>query len=120
MDRNARDSGIELLKILAIFLIVISHVAQTLTSENPYITYNGYIVDISHATTNIQHLILVCFRTFGPLGNSIFFVCSTWFLNIPVRWVLPQLSVSSCFWISQFRLKQPLTAPSIHCSLYHF
>ena len=34
--------------------------------------------------------------------------------------VLPQLSVSSCFWISQFRLKQPLTAPSIHCSLYHF
>lgn len=66
MDRNARDSGIELLKILAIFLIVISHVAQTLTSENPYITYNGYIVDISHATTNIQHLILVCFRTFGP------------------------------------------------------
>lgn len=54
--------------------------AQTLTSENPYITYNGYIVDISHATTNIQHLILVCFRTFGPLGNSIFFVCSTWFL----------------------------------------
>lgn len=34
--------------------------------------------------------------------------------------VLPHLSVSSCLWISQFRLKQPLTAPSIHCSLYHF
>ena len=41
-------------------------------------------------------------------------------MDILVRQVLPQLSVSSCFWISQFRLKQPLTAPSIHCSLYHF
>lgn len=41
-------------------------------------------------------------------------------LNITLRRVLPQLSVSSCFWISQFHLEQPLTAPSIHCSLYHF
>ena len=41
-------------------------------------------------------------------------------LNITVRRVLPQLSVSSCFWISQFCFKQPLIAPSIHCSLYHF
>lgn len=41
-------------------------------------------------------------------------------LNILAVRVLPQLSVSSCLWISQFCLKQPLTAPSIHCSLYHF
>ena len=41
-------------------------------------------------------------------------------VNIPAEKVLPQLSVSSCFWISQFCFKQPLIAPSIHCSLYHF
>ena len=41
-------------------------------------------------------------------------------LNILASGVLPQLSVSSHFWISQFRLEQPLTTPSIHRSLYHF
>ena len=41
-------------------------------------------------------------------------------MNILASKVLPQLSVSSCFGVSQFCFKQPLIAPSIHCSLYHF
>ena len=49
-------------------------------------------------------------------GIPVFILPESWFLTA----VLPQLSVSSCLWISQFCLKQPLTAPSIHCSLYHF
>lgn len=75
-----RDSGIELLKIIAIFLIVISHVVQTLTAENPNLSYNSYIVDISSATTDVQTIILLILRHFGVWGNSLFFVCSAWFL----------------------------------------
>ena len=75
-----RDSGIELLKIFAIFFIVISHVVQTLTSENRNLPYSSYIIDISRATTDIQNIILLFFRYFGIWGNSLFFICSTWFL----------------------------------------
>ena len=75
-----RESGVELLKILAIFLIVISHVVQTLCSKNNYISYQDYVLDLSTATTNIQHIILLLFHHFGVLGNTVFFACSAWFL----------------------------------------
>lgn len=42
--KKERNSGIELLKIIAIVLIVISHVVYTLKTVNPYISYNGYVV----------------------------------------------------------------------------
>ena len=77
---NMRDSGIELLKVIAILLIVISHVVQTLSSENPLIGYSDYILDLSCATKEMQLVILMIMRHFGALGNSIFFICSTWFL----------------------------------------
>lgn len=75
-----RDSGIELLKIFAIFVIVISHVVQTLSSENLDISYQGYVLDITKATTNFQYIVLLIFRYFGVWGNSLFFICSAWFL----------------------------------------
>lgn len=77
---TSRDSGIELLKIAAIFLIILSHVVQTLRSVNHSIPYQDYVLDLSMATTNIQHVILTLFSYFGALGNNIFFVCSAWFL----------------------------------------
>lgn len=82
LDRQTtiRESGVELLKIIAIFLIVVSHVMKTLCNENPYIPYQDYVLDLSTATTNIQHFILMLFRCFGAWGNTIFFVCSAWFL----------------------------------------
>lgn len=33
MENKVRNSGVELLKIIGIFLIVISHVVQTLTTK---------------------------------------------------------------------------------------
>ena len=78
--RKTRNSSIELLKIAAIFLIIISHVVQTISSENTYITYQNYVLDISTATTNPQILMLAILRYCGALGNTIFFVCSAWFL----------------------------------------
>lgn len=77
---SRRNSSIELLKIVGIILIVISHVVQTLHSNNDYVIENDYILDISTATTNIQQLILTILRYSGSLGNSIFLICSAWFL----------------------------------------
>ena len=75
-----RDSGVELLKIIAVILIVISHVVLTLITENEYIPYSDYILDCTHATTSITVLLLAVMRHFGALGNWIFFVASAWFL----------------------------------------
>ena len=43
VEMNMRESGIELLKIIAIILIVVSHVIQTLRNENQFITYSDYV-----------------------------------------------------------------------------
>lgn len=51
-----------------------------MVSENLEISYQGYVVDVSNATTDIQHIVLLIFRHFGVLGNSIFFIASAWFL----------------------------------------
>ena len=71
-----RASGIESLKVFAIILIVLSHVAQT-TLKNPRVVQT---IDLSHGTDNLQYLLLVFFFHFGKWGNSIFFTCSAWFL----------------------------------------
>lgn len=75
-----RDSNIELLKIVAIFLIVISHVVQTLGTDYGLGTYNDYVIVLGHSTTNITTLILTSLRYFGGLGNDIFFICTAWFM----------------------------------------
>lgn len=78
--KKVRNSGIELLKIIAIVLIVIFHVVNTLKTVNPYISYSDYVIDLSVATTDIWKFILTIFSYLGYLGNSIFFICSAWFL----------------------------------------
>lgn len=38
------------------------------------------MLDITKATTNFQYIVLLIFRHFGVWGNSLFFICSAWFL----------------------------------------
>lgn len=76
----ARNSGIELLKLIAIILIVISHVVQTLREENIYSPFNDYVLDLSIASNKISNFVLSFFSCFGVWGNTIFIVCSSWFL----------------------------------------
>lgn len=78
---DSRHSGIELLKVIAVALIVLSHVCQSVgqfPSELP--EYAGLLIDSSQVTTNFNYLLIGFFRYFGPLGNNIFLVCSFWFL----------------------------------------
>lgn len=81
MAGKQRESGVELLKLAALFIIVISHVTQSLgrdmsTAGIP----NDYLMDFKSASADPVVLVLAVFRHFGSLGNLIFFVCSAWFL----------------------------------------
>ena len=67
-----RESGIELLKVIAIVLIIISHVVQTFSSMNSSV--------LNNATDNPQFFVLIVFMHLGILGNCIFIICSSWFL----------------------------------------
>lgn len=79
--KPARKSGVELLKILGVFLIVVSHVTQTLGANNAYVTFHEYSLGvIENATTNPVRLLMAGLLYGGVLGNNIFFFCSVWFL----------------------------------------
>lgn len=75
-----RNSGIEIFKIISIFIIVISHVVQTLSGESVLRIYSDYIVPLGIASSDSNVVTLNIMRSFGVLGNAIFFVCSAFFL----------------------------------------
>lgn len=74
-----RNSGIEIFKIISIFIIVISHVVQTLSGESVLRIYSDYIVPLGIASSDSNVVTLNIMRSFGVLGNAIFFVCSAFF-----------------------------------------
>lgn len=67
---KGRSSNIELLKIIAIYLIIVSHFIQT------YAQFQS----LGYATDNVQLLSINVLRYLSHLGNNLFFVCSAWFL----------------------------------------
>lgn len=75
-----RNAGIDLLKIVAILLIIISHIVQTLCTI-PIIPIEGtYLINLENSTNDVSILILGLLRGAGALGNNIFFACSVYFL----------------------------------------
>ena len=74
--KSIRNSSIELLKIIAIVLIIISH-------SVPYGTYSNYssFINLNICSNNFQNIILTFMRYFGSIGNCIFIICSCWFLT---------------------------------------
>lgn len=76
IEKKERQSGFELLKIVAMLLIVINHVTQSLE----YLGTTDSLLFLGHATMDIQILTLNLLRQFGGIGNDIFFICSAWFL----------------------------------------
>lgn len=74
-----RQSGIEILKILAMFFIVIFHICQSVSDIPIYIKDFNYFNLITD-TIDLQHIIMIFFRHLGSLGNNVFLICSFWFL----------------------------------------
>lgn len=77
-----RNSSLELLKIIAMLAIVFSHVAQSLQLPEAAggIGTLSYCIDFRMASPNPTLWLLVCVRTLGAWGNTIFVICSSWFL----------------------------------------
>lgn len=74
---SQRQSGIELLKIIAMFLIVISHCVQSISNSEKFILNN---VNIAQPTTDYKIFIMQFLRYFGTWGNAVFLLCSVWFM----------------------------------------
>ena len=74
--KKERNSSIELLKIVAMAMIVLFHTVQTLAKGAD----SGCAINLGNATGDIQRLLLAMILYFGPIGNLVFFTCSAWFL----------------------------------------
>ena len=85
-SKMERESGIELLKIISIFFIVVSHVTQSLSEGGALpglseaIRDGGYFFYVGEPTTDPQHFCLALMFYFGVFCNNVFFICSFWFL----------------------------------------
>lgn len=76
-----RNSSVELLKVIAICLIVISHTTQSVgATSNSLLGNLVNAVSYKTASKDVDAVILMVFRHFGAIGNVIFMVCSSWFL----------------------------------------
>lgn len=73
-----RNSSFEVLKVIAIVLIIFS-------SALPYGTtyaggYDNVFVDLTLTSSTLEHMLLTIFRWFGQIGDTLFIACSAWFL----------------------------------------
>ncbi len=76
-----RQSGIELLKLTAMLVIVLSHVIQSIGQRSAdYPIYNSMIIDLTEVTKNPQHVIMALLWSMVMWGVNVFFVASAWFL----------------------------------------
>jgi len=73
---GGRRSEIELLKVIAIFFIVLSHSSP----KYGYNTIAESFINLNLATLNIQQLVILFFDYLGQIGNCIFVICSSYFL----------------------------------------
>lgn len=73
-----RESGIELLKIFALILIVISHVVGALGSRESDRSVMYYL-EYGAPTSDLSVLIISFLSQLENIGSNIFFICSAWF-----------------------------------------
>jgi len=80
MKNKSRNSSIELLKLVAMIIIVSAHVIYSLYNITDNFSPTDYFLDLRLSTGNIQQLIISIILDFGVFGNTLFFSCSAWFL----------------------------------------
>ena len=83
VNNTERQTSIEILKLFAMFIIVLSHVVQSLSLKEQgggNFIFRDILIDLSCASTDPARLFLSSMRYCGALGNTIFFLCSAWFL----------------------------------------
>lgn len=77
-SRKERNSSIELMKILALFLVVLCH-SLPLYKLGGATELAGYI-DLRHSVPGLNGFMLLLFSHLGQVGNALFIVSSAYFL----------------------------------------
>ncbi len=77
-ERKQRNSSIELMKIIALFFVVLCHSLPLYKIEGIQ-ELTGYL-DLSRSTISLQQLLLIVFSHLGQVGNALFIVPSAYFL----------------------------------------
>ena len=78
METTKRQSNFELLRILAIFLVILFHVQQHGPEQQLLSSSGGYF---NQPIIYLRLLILEFGSLFGPLGNGLFIIISGYFMN---------------------------------------
>lgn len=102
MDTRAkRNSSIELLKIIAIVMVVFSH---GMPNGSPEV--NASAIEIGRASTDIQMFVIRLLYNLGQIGNCIFIVCTSWFLleSKSAKFNKIMALIGDCFVISMIML----------------
>lgn len=73
--KSERNNGIDLLKVTAMFLIILSHSVPFYGNQEL-----PSFIDLNSSTKIIINFILIVIRNLGQQGNIIFVICSAWFL----------------------------------------
>lgn len=82
MEKPARNAGIDLLKLVAMLLVVVFHCVQTLGGLHPKLDVDqSAFLDANIATLDPLNIVLVFLWGLGALGNILFLLCSIWFLT---------------------------------------
>lgn len=68
MSNMTRNSSVELIKIIALILIVMSH------------SIPSWIPDLKYATRDLDQMVAIIILYGGQIGNAIFVICSAYFL----------------------------------------
>lgn len=99
-EKQVRNSSIELLKVVAIAIIVFSHAMPV---PNGFITFqDDFAMPLEMATANVQRLLILLMKYGGQFGNDIFIICSAWFLLDSKRTNISKViyMIGDCFLIS--------------------
>ena len=74
--KKERNSSIELLKIVAIILIILSHSLPFYYIDTTHISF----IDINIASLSSEKMLMVFIRFMGQIGNAIFIICTAYYL----------------------------------------
>lgn len=77
-NNTERMGGVDLLKSIAIILVVLCH---SMPDSNGIISGNTQcVLNLNIPTANIQYIIILLLKNCGMIGNDIFIACSAYFL----------------------------------------
>lgn len=97
--RKERNSGVEVLKLIAMGIIVFSHAMPMVSGVTGG---QDFFMNLDRNTDSIQRILILLMRYGGQAGNAVFFVCSAWYLadNDKVVWKKVFHMLADCFLIS--------------------